>query len=186
MKFTIDNTDLVFFPFTDAEMDQGIAYEEFMMNNMTDMADVANAGENPQWNSRTGHLYIFGHGTQSSAHKHKISGGRGPSKTAPEVAKMIKDMGFPTGSTNEIIVWSCHSGVVGGFAQMLTLHLINEGYTGKKVWGCKTYTGVVKTNKRLRVSDSERSSRVIRYATGADVSYYFGSGSPLASSASAS
>ncbi|MEO6877285.1 MAG: hypothetical protein ABI205_02310, partial [Gemmatimonadaceae bacterium] len=75
------------------------------------------------------------------------------------------------------MVWSCHADIVGGFAQLLALHLINEGYTGKRVWGCKRFGGTIDADAGcLKASDQERE--VPHRATEADAQFFIGVGQP--------
>jgi hypothetical protein len=163
--------DLVFFPFRGSQFDGEMELEQMMMNRYN--LDTCDLDEKRTWD-KTGDLFIFGHGTKDDDSKHLISGGRGEARTAWDVADDIAEMRFPQGNDNQIVVWSCYSGVVGGFAQLLTLHLINKGYTGKRVWGSLKYTGTIDGSRNLRVSDSEASNRVIRLATRGDVTCYTG------------
>jgi hypothetical protein len=178
LRFKINETDKVYFPFRDDEMEVRLAAEQFTMSRKLDCFDRQNFEE---WD-KTGQLFVWGHGSQKSEIKHLIRGTLGTGgRAAWQVADDVAEMKFPKGAGNEIVVWSCHSGVVGGFAQLLTLHLINHGYLGKKVWGATKYTGTIDADKSLRVCDSLEDDAAIYKATDADVSFYIGAGTPLAS-----
>ena len=169
MKFTIDATDKVYFPMTDAEMDAGLQSESFSMCRDYDCCDL---GTPEKWGEKAGMLFIWGHGSAQSDIKHLIRGRMGAGgRSAKDVAADIAEMEFPKGADPEICVWSCYSGVVGGFAQLLTLYLIRHGYTGKRVWGCNLLTGT-NDSGRLQVYSTRTSAK--RAAQMADVRFYIG------------
>jgi hypothetical protein len=170
MKFTIDATDKVYFPMKDSDMDDSLNTENWLMVQRNDCCELSDPLE--PWGDKTGMLFIWGHGSAQDDIKHLIRGKLGTGgRSAREVAADIAAMGFPTGPDNEICVWSCFSGVVGGFAQLLTLYLIRHGYTGKKVWGSKFLTGT-NVSDRLQVFPTRDSAK--RDAQSSDVTFYIG------------
>ena len=168
MKYAIDDTDKVYFPMKQSEMDDYLDAENTVMCHRYDCFDLDQLED---WN-KTGVLFVWGHGSQDVGSRHLIRGKLGQGgRSAKDVAADIASTGFPKGADPEIIVWSCYSGVVGGFAQLLCLYLIKHGYTGKRVWGSKKLTGT-NDGHYLTVFDAGASAK--RRAQLADVTYYIG------------
>lgn len=165
------NKDVVFFPFTEAEVENSDLIGEYMrFANMfeietVDLDDVTKDKPNFE-----GNLIIFAHGTNEENHKHKIYCANDTTKTPTELAKIISDMDFPKGNKHQIIVWSCHSGIVCGVAQLLALHLIKRGYIGKQVWGCNMNTGTISEN----LNELLVNTGVPQKARQVDVTHYIG------------
>jgi hypothetical protein len=172
--FTVTKYDVAFFPFTEAELAEGTSNldQEYSLyaNRRGRHFDAIDLGEVAPREFK-GNLIVVGHGTQEAAHKHMIGASRAM-RSAPEVAKNIADMEFPKGPDSEILVWSCHSGVIGGFAQLLALHLIKHGYVGKKVWGCKVFSGLI--NERFKLTGRATENGVSGTLRESDLSFYIG------------
>jgi len=177
MNPDISANDAVLFPFTFGQLGGDLQGEAMAYaNSFTcwDMDDAGAGAEAHAWGA-AGRLIIYGHGGSGGKHNQRIyADDRGRvEKGVAEVARIIRDLRFPAGAGNEIVVWSCHSGHVGGFAHMLTLHLTNEGYTGKRVWGCKAFGGTIDRDHRcLKVAVN--AGDVPRRATAADADYFIG------------
>jgi hypothetical protein len=172
--------DVVLFPFPYADLGglqrEAGAYRHRDLN-VWDLDDIATDSAAHNWGS-TGRLIIYAHGSDEVGYRHRLYAGKDTFKSAPDVAKAIKAAGFPIGASNEIVVWSCHAGIVGGFAQLLALHLINEGYTGKRVWGCKRFGGTIDADAGC-LKASDQASEVPHRATEADAQFFIGVGAPL-------
>jgi hypothetical protein len=170
VKVDKDN-DLVFFPLPASELTGAVGLEQMRYLNRMNL-DCCDLDDKRKWD-KSGHLFIFGHGTGTGLNKHQIGGDGRVMRAAWDVAKDIAEMGFPKGADNEIYAWSCYSGVVGGFAQLLALYLTNYGYTGKKVWACNKYTGLISDTLHLQVAESSSSPRPRRAEAG-DITYWVG------------
>jgi hypothetical protein len=173
--------DAILFPFLFADMDGTLQGESFAYSNSDlkcwDKGDAETEAATHDWGD-AGRLIIYGHGSDAVDRRHHLYGAHNKIVTPMDLAHYIKTLNFPAGPDHEIIVWSCHSGGVGRFAQLLALHLINEGYTGKRVWGCNKYGGTIdRAQKCLKAADTTRE--VPHPATGADASFYIGVGNPL-------
>jgi hypothetical protein len=173
----IGANDAILFPFTFGELardlqDEAMAYAGVFA--CWDMGDVATESAAHDWGA-AGRLIIYAHGGSGGRHNnHVYADDRGRvEKSTADVAKIISDLRFPAGAGNEIIVWSCHAGHVGGFAHMLTLHLTNEGYTGKRVWGCKAFGGTIDQHHRC-LKAATNAGDIPRRATAADADYFIG------------
>jgi hypothetical protein len=178
-----EDHDAILFPFNPSAMDRGLGEESWAYSsagfNVWDTADAERESATHAWGAG-GRLIIYGHGSAALDRRHHMYGDTEGDVivTPPELAALIKKLNFPKGAGNEIIVWSCHSGKPHGFAHLLALHLINEGYTGKKVWGCTKYGGTIdRAHKCLKASE-EVGDRTHR-ATDEDTSFYIGVGNPL-------
>jgi hypothetical protein len=172
--FRVTRDDVILFPFTEAELqggDGGLFQEYVAYANRRVSFDCIDENEKPA-NGFRANLIIVGHGTSEPAHWHTIAAHEHASRSAPQVAALIKKLDFPTDPAHEILVWSCHSGGIGAFAQLLALHLTNHGYVGKKVWGCTVYAGSITTT--LALSARETESGANRPATMADLDYWIG------------
>ena len=157
--FRVSKKDVVLFPFSDRELrNGGLEDEYFVYSNLLGL-DCIDEAEKPS-NGFQRHLIIVGHGSQSAAHRQFIGGGKSFQRRVTDVAKTIATLGFPNDRDHEILVWSCHSGGVGGFAQLLALHLTSHGYSGIKVWGCNCYAGTINRHLRLTGRETEGGKNV--------------------------
>src|SRR5262245_56777838 len=147
MRFRLNQTsDVIFFPFFNSEM-KGIELEvEFMLYDryfhVWDIKRMQARAPKHDW-GKDGQLFVYGHGYDTPEDRNYIYAKRNSDsrRLADQVATYVAEMKFPVDDDHPIVVWSCHSGRPGGFAQMLTLHLIKKGYFGKRIYGCNKFGG---------------------------------------------
>jgi hypothetical protein len=92
-----------------------------------------------------GDLIIMGHGNGSKY----IFRDKDTVLSVGKIAKLLKSSNLPQGYGNQVILWTCLSGVEGGAAQLLAAKLKGLGYMALSVVGCRWVTSSLR-NKQFR------------------------------------
>ncbi len=175
--FKVTDDDALFFPFAPADLGSSAGatlageYNQYLRR-----WGAFHVGDTWTYDTRqNARLYVIGHGTNEAGYKSFLQAEAGGNVTVSEIAKRIKDFNFPVGPGHDVVAWSCQSGGVGNFAQLLTLYLLNQGYSGHKVWGSKLATGMMTGDGTLMVKPD---GGVQRAAVDDDLDHYIGIGGP--------
>ena len=172
--------DVVLFPFPDKDLNGGLGGEQartiHYRFNVMDIDEFKKTKGSKFKGSAQ--LVVIAHGSGDQGYTGLLQADTNTRITAAELADVIGPSGFVKTKDNgvqsfmnEIYIWSCKSGVHGGFASQFAREMKRYGVTQLNIYGSTQNTAPVNQLGQLMVKEDGKDARP---ATAADMTVFWG------------
>ncbi len=172
--------DVVLFPFPDGDLNGELGFEQMRTNFYgfkTLDIDEFKKTKGTKFKG-SAQLVVIAHGTGDQDYSRYLKGDTKTMITAADLADVIGPSGFVKTQANgaqsfmnEIYIWSCMSGVHGGFASQFAKEMTRYGVTQLNIYGCTRNTAPVNAIGQLMVKEDGKDARP---AIAGDMTVYWG------------
>jgi hypothetical protein len=172
--------DVVLFPFPDKDLNGGLGGEQgrtihygFKVMDIDEFKKTKGSKF-----KGSAQLVVIAHGSGDQGYTGLLKGDTNTMITAVELADVIGPSGFVKtrdngvqSFMNEIYIWSCMSGVQGGFASQFAREMKRYGVTQLNIYGSTRNTAPVNAKGQLMVKEDGQNARP---AIAGDMTVYWG------------